>query len=123
VPKKKNRKNAARTAGKRTAKSSAHSKKSASARRGTPAKAQKGLASSTKSNLVIVGSGDRPIQEVAGDLRSAGLEVDQVMDAINQVTGRAAPALKARLKKIRGVADVSEEHEPFNIGPPGSPVS
>jgi len=125
VAKKKSRKKAARPAGKRTAKSSARSTKRAPARRGTrtPARAKKAPASSSKSNLVVVGSGDRPIQEVAGDLRSAGFEVDQVMDAINQVTGRAAPALKSRLKKIRGVADVSEEHEPFNIGPPGSPVS
>src|SRR5215472_5926390 len=109
MPKKKNRKKAARPTGKRTAKSSAHSMKSAPTRRGTrtPARAKKAPSTSTKSNLVIVGSGDRPIQDVAGDLRSAGFEVDQVMDAINQVTGRAAPALKSRLKKIRGVADVS----------------
>jgi hypothetical protein len=86
------------------------------------AKARKTTAKAKKADMVVVVSGDRPVHEVAADLKSAGFEVEQVLDAINQVTGRAAPALKTRLKTIKGVEDVSETHEPFNIGPPDAPV-
>ena len=66
---------------------------------------------------------NRPIEEVATDLKKAGFEVKQVLQGIGQVTGLAAPGLKARLKDIHGVADVSEAHEDFNIGPPDAAVS
>jgi len=73
--------------------------------------------------MVVVVSGDRPVHQVADDLKHAGFEVDQVLHGINQVTGRAAPTLKKRLRAIDGVADVSETHQDFDIGPPGSKVS
>jgi hypothetical protein len=73
-------------------------------------------------NMVVVTSGERPLHEVAADLRRAGFKVEQTLDAIGQLTGRAAPGLKSRLAKVRGVTDVSAEHQPFNLAPPDAPV-
>jgi len=79
-------------------------------------------AATKKADMVVVVSSDRPAAEVAGELKNAGFEVGEVLHAINQVTGRAAPSLKSRLRGIRGVEDVSEAHPDFNIGPPDAPV-
>ena len=75
-----------------------------------------------KQLLVITLSGDRPIHEVAEDLRVAGLSVDQVLTPIGIVTGSAHPDAAERLRKVRGVADVSPDH-PIDIGPPGASIS
>jgi hypothetical protein len=72
--------------------------------------------------LVITVSGDRQIHDVARDLKASGLESAQVLDAIGVVTGSAAPKSIAKLKKVQGVTDVSEDH-PVDIGPPGAPIS
>ena len=73
--------------------------------------------------MVVTVSGQRPIHEVANDLKAAGFEVSEVLDTIGVVTGTAHPQSKKRLKAVSGVQDVSDEHPPFDIGPPGSPVS
>jgi hypothetical protein len=80
------------------------------------------MAKTAKQHLVVTLSGDRPIQDVAADLRAAGLDVDQVLEAIGSVTGSSLPSNMKRLRRIRGVADVSLDH-PVDIGPPGAPVS
>lgn len=72
--------------------------------------------------VVITVSGDRHIHEVARDLKASGLESAQVLDAIGIVTGSAAPTSISKLKKVRGVQDVSEDH-PVSIGPPDAPIS
>jgi hypothetical protein len=80
------------------------------------------MAKKEKQLLVITLSGDRPIHEVAGDLKAAGLSVDQVLTSTGIVTGSAPPEAVARLRNVRGVADVSPDH-PVDIGPPGSQIS
>jgi hypothetical protein len=80
------------------------------------------MTKNAKQRLVITLSGDRPIHEVAADLRAAGLEVDHVLEAIGSVTGSSHPKNVKRLRRIRGVADVSPDH-PVDIGPPGAPIS
>jgi hypothetical protein len=75
-----------------------------------------------KKPVVITLSGDRPVHEVARDLKAKGVEVDQVLDAIGVVTGSAAAASISRLKQVPGVKDVSADH-PVDIGPPGAPIS
>jgi hypothetical protein len=72
--------------------------------------------------LVVTLTGGRPIHEVAGDLKAAGLSVDQVLTSTGIVTGSASPEAVERLRKVRGVADVSPDH-PVDIGPPGSEIS
>ena len=80
------------------------------------------MAKKEKQLLVITLSGDRPIHEVADDLKAAGLSVDQVLTSTGIVTGSALPEAVARLRNVRGVADVSPDH-PVDIGPPGSQIS
>jgi hypothetical protein len=72
--------------------------------------------------FVVTLSGDRHIGEVAHDLKASGFEVDQVLDAIGVVTGSAPATTLAKLRKVRGVKDVSSDH-PVDIGPPGTPIS
>jgi hypothetical protein len=72
--------------------------------------------------FVITVSGDRRIHDVARDLTTTGFQVDQVLDEIGVVTGSAPPTSIAKLRKVRGVKDVSADH-PVDIGPPGAPVS
>ena len=80
------------------------------------------MADETKQALIVTVSGDRPIHEVAKDLRAAGLGVDQVLEFTGTVTGSAQPQAADKLRGIPGVADVSVDH-PVDIGPPGAPVS
>ena len=75
-----------------------------------------------KQAFVVTVSGDRPVHDVAHDLKASGFEVDQVMDAIGVVTGSAHATSLPKLRKIRGVQDVSAD-QPVDIGPPGAPVS
>ena len=75
-----------------------------------------------KKAMVITMSGDRPIHDVAGELKAAGFDVDQVLEFVGTVTGSALPSKAARLRKIKGVADVSED-QPVDIGPPDASVS
>ena len=77
------------------------------------------MAGKKKQAMVITMSGERPIHEVARDLKAAGFDVGQVLDAIGSVTGSAEPKLAKQLRGIRGVADVSHDH-PIDIGPPGA---
>ncbi|MBZ5534203.1 MAG: hypothetical protein LAO20_22485 [Acidobacteriia bacterium] len=75
-----------------------------------------------KKALVVTVSGDRPIHEVAKDLRTEGFDVKQVLEAIGSITGAAHPKAVNKLRAVRGVADISED-QPVNIGPPDAPVS
>jgi len=72
--------------------------------------------------LVVTPSGDRAIGDVVHDLKAAGFQVGQVMETIGIVTGSAPSANLAKLRKVRGVKDVSPDH-PVDIGPPGAPIS
>ncbi|MGZ5444437.1 MAG: hypothetical protein ACXW5U_25185 [Thermoanaerobaculia bacterium] len=71
---------------------------------------------------VVTTSGERPIEEVAKDLRKKGLKVDYVLDAIGQITGVGSDAIAAKLRKVKGVADVSA-NVPVDIGPPDAEIS
>jgi hypothetical protein len=77
------------------------------------------MAKKQKQAYVVTVSGDRPVHEVARDLKASGLEVDQVMDAIGVVTGSAESAKLAKLRKVKGVTDVSAD-QAVDIGPPGA---
>jgi hypothetical protein len=80
------------------------------------------MTKAAKQSLIVTISKDRHINDVAHDLKAAGLEVEGVLDAIGIVTGRANANSIAGLRKVRGVADVSPDHE-VDIGPPGAPIS
>jgi hypothetical protein len=80
------------------------------------------MAKQEKRALIVTLSGDRGIHEVTRDLKAAGLDVEQVLEATNIVTGAAGAKSLSRLKKVPGVADVSHDH-PVDIGPPDAEVS
>ena len=67
---------------------------------------------------IVATSGDRPIREIAKDLADAGLAVGQVLEEIGSITGSADAKVVAKLRKVRGVVDVSPD-TPIDIGPPG----
>jgi len=72
--------------------------------------------------VVVTLSGDRDIREVARDLKAVGLAAAQSLDAIGIVTGSTDPSKIAKLKKVRGVQDVSLDY-PVDIAPPDGRVS
>jgi hypothetical protein len=80
------------------------------------------MAKATKQSLIVTVSKDRNINNIARDLKAAGLEVVQKLDAIGIVTGKAHAKSVARLRKVSGVVDVSPDHK-VDIGPPDAPIS
>lgn len=77
------------------------------------------MAKKAKQRLVVTVAPGRPIHEVTQDLKAAGFEVNEVLDTIGVVTGSAAHDNMSKLKSVRGVADVSPDHD-VDIGPPGA---
>ncbi len=72
---------------------------------------------SDKPTWIITASGDRPVADVAADLRKAGLVVSSLMAEIGVITGQCSKAQAAALRKVAGVADVAPD-APVDIGPP-----
>lgn len=68
---------------------------------------------------IVTLKGDRPIGDVRRELEKAGLKVEEAMEEIGVISGSCAADSAARLRKIKGVADVSRDHS-IDIGPPGS---
>lgn len=69
--------------------------------------------------MIITISGDRPIQDVAKDLAAAGLNGGQTLEEIGSITGSADDDAVSKLRKVRGVADVSPDVS-VDVGPPDS---
>jgi hypothetical protein len=72
---------------------------------------------------VVTTSSGQPITDVAEKLTKTGFTVNEVLDAIGIITGTADEDVVEKLRKIPGVADVSPEPPPINIGPPDALVS
>jgi len=68
---------------------------------------------------VITTSADRPIADIAKDLSKAGFKIDQTLEQIGVITGNSDEKAVGKARAVRGVTDVSPEHE-INIGPPNS---
>lgn len=79
------------------------------------------MADSAKQSIIITVSGDRSIHEVAGDLKKAGMNVENVMEVIGTVTGVVDTKTMQKLREVPGIADVSVDHT-IDIGPPDAPV-
>jgi hypothetical protein len=50
------------------------------------------------------------------------LDVEEVLESINVVTGKGTANSKDKLRSVKDVLDVSEDN-PVDIGPPGAPIS
>jgi hypothetical protein len=71
---------------------------------------------------IVTTSGERPVADVAKDLRAKGFSVDQVLDEIGAITGAADDSVVPKLRAVKGVADVSPDTA-IDIGPPDSPTT
>lgn len=71
---------------------------------------------------IVTTSGNRPVKDVAKDLRAAGFSIDQVFDEIGSITGSADDRVAEKARAIKGVADVSLDTA-IDIGPPGAPTT
>ena len=62
----------------------------------------------------------RGVDDVLAELRDAGLEVDQALDDLGIVTGRAAPDAVERMRGLPGV--IVEPGSGVQLPPPDAPV-
>lgn len=69
---------------------------------------------------IITISTDRPMRDIAKDLANAGLIGAKILKEIGSITGLATDKTVIKLRKIRGVVDVSPDM-PVDVGPPDSP--
>ena len=70
-------------------------------------------------SLIVTIDQERSLEDVSKDLADAGLVVGQVLEEIGCITGSAPARAVARLRKVRGVTDVSPDTA-IDVGPPGS---
>lgn len=61
-------------------------------------------------------------EQLARTLRDAGFAVTDVYGEIGVVNGHAAESAVAKLRKLKGVADVAP-NQAFDVGPPDAEVS
>jgi hypothetical protein len=80
------------------------------------------MATKSKTPVIVTLSGKRNVHDVARELKAAGLKVDSVLEETGIVTGQADLGSHSRLRKVRGVSDVSVDN-PVDIGPPDSKFS
>jgi hypothetical protein len=71
---------------------------------------------------VVTISGERPVDDVAKDLKKKGLKVDFVLEAMGQITGAGPDDIGAKLRKVKGVVDVST-NVGADVGPPDAEIS
>jgi hypothetical protein len=72
-----------------------------------------------KKDWVVTASGDRPLADVAKNLKQGGFKVAQVLDEIGLITGQGGDADAAKARKVKGVKDVSA-NVGAGVGPPDS---
>lgn len=70
-----------------------------------------------KKDWIVTTSGDRPLHDVAKDLRKKGFQVDQVLEEVGSITGAGGDDIAEKARAIPGVTDVSSDM-PIGIGPP-----
>lgn len=72
-----------------------------------------------KKTWIVTTGNDRPIHDIAKDLANAGLKDIQILQEVGSITGSAEDNTVAKLRRVRGVKDVSADLS-INIGPPDS---
>ena len=77
------------------------------------------MAKAKNKSWIVTTSADRPIQDIAKDLAAAGFSVAHVNDEIQSISGAAGDESVQKVRKIKGVVDVSPD-APIDIGPPDS---
>jgi hypothetical protein len=72
-----------------------------------------------KKDWVVTTSGDRPLEEVANELRKSGFKVGEVLHELGLITGEGEDDVAEKLRKVKGVTDVSA-NAGADVGPPDS---
>jgi hypothetical protein len=75
-----------------------------------------------RTRWIVTTSGDRPLHDIQKEMKQTGFAVDQVFDEIGCINGACDDDVAEKVRKIRGVADVSPEGQ-VDIGPPNAPVT
>jgi hypothetical protein len=70
-----------------------------------------------KKDWVVTTSGDRPLEDVAKELRKSGLKVGDVLHEIGLITGEGDDDIAEKLRKVKGVTDVFA-NAGADVGPP-----
>lgn len=70
---------------------------------------------------IIKTGGKRPIRAIAKELANAGFKGGQVLKELGNITGSAEEKVVKKLRKVRGVVDISPDDISPDVGPPGSP--
>lgn len=68
---------------------------------------------------VVTSSGERPLHDIASDLKAKGVTIEAVLDEIGCITIQGGKGTEGTARKVKGVADVSP-NAPIDIGPPNS---
>jgi hypothetical protein len=71
-------------------------------------------------DLIVTVQPGSDINAVADQLAKAGFQVHDKLEAVGSITGSARDSDVARLRVVRGVADVTESL-PIQLNPPGTP--
>jgi hypothetical protein len=70
-----------------------------------------------KKEWIVTTSGDRPLTEVAKELKENGFKVVDVLDEVGSITGTGGDDVAEKARAVEGVTDVSA-NAPIDIGPP-----
>lgn len=72
--------------------------------------------------IVTVESPGRDIGAVADDLRKEGLIISEIMSEVGVISGTAEASSSAKMRRIRGVIDVTKDGT-IEIGNPDSKIT
>jgi len=72
-----------------------------------------------KKDWVVTTSGDRPLEDVAKELKQSGFKVGQVLHETGLITGEGGDDDAEKARKVKGVTDVSA-NVGASVGPPNS---
>ena len=73
----------------------------------------------SKKSWTVTTSGDRPLEDVAKELKKSGFKVADMLSEIGVVTGEADDDAAEKARSVKGVTDVSSTPT-ADVGPPNS---
>jgi regulator of extracellular matrix RemA (YlzA/DUF370 family) len=78
---------------------------------------------SDQRTYIIITSGEVPLKKISAELKKKGFTIESTLEAIGQIIGKGNEKMKKEAMKIKGISDISESHQDFDIGPPDSKIT
>lgn len=78
---------------------------------------------SNNKKWIVITSGERSINDISADLKRKGFIVDNVLEAIGQITGEGGEGIEKEAASIKGVISIVPSHDDIHIGDPDSAVT